>query len=468
MRRLLWTTCWALSSCGAEPAGKTDTDPTDSGVSGPVDWTRGAVDTSGLALVRGKATRRGIVHLHSPWSHDACDGEGIVDGAPDPACLADLRMGLCDAGIDVAWLTDHPSHAADQPFADRLHADPTRDTWLDVDGHPAAVRWDCGDGRGVLLRPGYEDTLMPLGMNTPLHDDLATEGVLARDDSAEAIAAMRASGAVVAVAHTEGRDPAWLEQVVSDGVGVVELVNLHASFDPRIRQDDLGLDGVDWLGRVSPFMDAATDLEPDLFVLGVLAHQPPSLERWDALTMAGHHVVATAGTDAHQNVFNLELADGERGDSFRRMLRWWTHHIRVDSARADDPAALQEALAAGHMMVVAEVLGSPEGFDVWLETAAGETVETGGTGDAGTLHVVCPTLAAGSPQGEETPEVRVSVLKDGQPWQDTCGDHATDGPGVYRVQVELVPHHLRRFLGSVADEWVTAYPWIYSQPLRVR
>jgi len=460
--------CLSAFSCGAPQAEKAPGASVDTAVDGPVDWTRGAVDTRDLALVRGNATRRGIVHLHSPWSHDACDGDGILDGAPNADCLADLRMGLCDAGIDIAWLTDHPAHAAEQPYADRLHADPARDSWHAVDGVSAAVGWACEDGSEVLLRPGYEDTLMPLGMVHPLDADPLREGELARSDAAEAIAAMRAAGAVVAIAHTEGRSPAWLSQVVSDGVSAVELVNLHASFDPSIRQDDLGLGATDWVARIAPFTAEDTALEPDLFVLAVLAHQSPSLERWDALLMAGHDVVATAGTDAHQNVFAIELADGERGDSYRRMLRWWTHHIRVEADRADDPAALQEALAAGHFAVVAEVLGSPEGFDFWLETSAGAAVETGASGGEGVLHVVCPTLAAGSPKGEEAPETRVTILRDGAPWQTGCGDHPTDGAGVYRVQVELVPHHLRRFLADEAEEWMVPYPWIYSQAIRVQ
>ncbi len=467
MTRASYIAFLALFSCGSETPDKVPDEGSDSGVGGPVDWTRGAVDTSRLELVRGKATRRGIVHLHSPWSHDACDGEGIINGAADPACLADLRMGLCDAGIDVAWLTDHPDYAAAQPFEDRLHVDTARDTWLEVGGTQSAVRWACDDGRTVLLRPGYEDELMPLGMTRPLDPDPEVEHTLANADTAEAIAAMRSAGAIVAIAHTEGRDPEWLERVVSDGVGIVELVNLHASFDPGIREDDLGWDSVGWVPRIAPFTDPTTGIEPDLFVLAVLAHQPPSLERWDSLNMAGHRVVATAGTDAHQNVLNIDLPDGERGDSYRRMLRWWTHHIRVDADRADDPTALQEALAAGQVMVVAEVLGSPEGFDVWLETASGQTVETGESGADGTLHVVCPTLASGSPRGDEAPELITTVFKNGEVWQTGCGDHPTDGAGVYRVQVEMVPHHLRRFLGAEADEWDTTYPWIYSQPIWV-
>jgi len=469
MIRLFLPLSLLAGGCG-EPASKPAVpDSSDSAAPVAVDWTRGAVPTDSLGEVRGKVTRRGIVHLHSPWSHDACDGNGIIEGVPDADCLADLREGLCDAGIDVAWLTDHPSYAAAQPYADRLHVRQGTDTLLAVDGvADAAALWKCEDGRGVIIRPGYEDTLMPLGMVGPLDPDRTTEDALASDDSAEAIASMRAAGALVALAHTEGRDPDFLARVVADGVGAVELVNLHAAFDPDIRAEDLGLERADWLLRMGVFMEIESGMATDLMVLSVLAHQAPSLERWDALTMAGHAVVATAGTDAHQTVLPMDFPDGERGDSYRRMLRWWTHHIRVAPDVADDPAALQDALAAGHFMVVAEVLGSPQGFDVWLETAAGDTVETGGLGGAGTVHVTCPTLASGSPNDlEREPEVTVSVVKDGVAWASGCGEHPTDGPGVYRVQVEVVPWHLHRFLGAEAGDWMTTYPWIYSQAIRV-
>lgn len=454
--------------CGSEGPGSDKATAGDSAVppSLEVDWTRGPVPTAELAVVRDRATRRGIVHLHSPWSHDACDGEPLVDGAPDPDCLADLRAGLCDAGIDVAWLTDHPTHAAGQPYAARFHVREGIDTWVEVDGVPAAARWACDSGGSVLVRVGYEDTLMPLGLTAPLADDPTTEDLVASSDTPEAIALMRDRGALVAIAHTEGRTPEWLDQVVGDGAAAVELFNLHAAFDPRIRSGDLGLEASSWLGRIGPFTAPDSTLASDLLVLAVLEPHAASLARWDTLTASGARVVATAGTDAHQNTLPMVLPDGERGDGYRRMLRWITQHIRVPVAEADDPRAVQAALAAGHFMVVAEVLGTPEGFDVRLTTDSG-VVETGGVGGPGTLTVTCPTLASGSPRGLDDPDLSVVVLHDGEPWAEGCGDHPVTEPGAYRVEVHMVPHHLRRFLGTHADEWIVAYPWIYSQPVHV-
>ncbi len=458
-----------LVACDTSTKTNTTTEtPADSAVSVTADWTVGPVPADILGTVRGNVTRRGIVHLHSAWSHDACDGEGLIDGVPDEACVTDLREGLCASRIDIAWLTDHPSHAAEQPYEERMHMRPESDAWLTVDGERAAAKWVCADGTPVVVRPGYEDELMPVGMKHGMSEDPAVESAIANAEDAATIAAMQQTGALVAIAHTEGRTAEWLDGVADAGIGAVECFNLHAAFDPRKRTEDLGLDAADWLARIATFTNAEGGAEPDLFFLGVLSPHTPSLAHWDRLTARGLAVVGTAGTDAHQNTMPIELPDGERGDSYRRMLRWMNQHIRLPAAYAEDPGALQDALTAGHFFVVFEVLGSPSNMDVYLTTASGDTVEMGGESDAGgTLTVVCPTLAQGTPRSEREPEVRVKVIRDGALWAEGCGDHPTDGPGSYRVEYSIIPYHLDRFMGSTPDEWLVEYPWIYGQPIRV-
>ncbi len=54
------------------------------------------------ASPRGRAWKRGIIHVHSPYSHDACDGDPMPEGVVREDCLADLRAGLCAVAIDFA------------------------------------------------------------------------------------------------------------------------------------------------------------------------------------------------------------------------------------------------------------------------------------------------------------------------------------------------------------------------------
>jgi hypothetical protein len=58
--------------------------------------------------VRGLVDLRGLVHAHSAYSHDACDGEPVdADGVRSAECFADFRRGVCQAQHDFVFLTDH-------------------------------------------------------------------------------------------------------------------------------------------------------------------------------------------------------------------------------------------------------------------------------------------------------------------------------------------------------------------------
>ena len=173
---------------------------------------------------------------------------------------------------------------------------------------------------------------------------------------------------------------------------------------------------------------------------------------------------ASGGTDAHQNVLNLELRDGERGDSYRRMLRWFSNWLMVEE---DSLEAYESALRAHRMALVFEILGTPAGFDFYLEDEGGTRWEMGSDAPVGEITVSCPTLATGSPRGLEEPEISVEVYRNGELWQSDCGSYEATGPAAYRVQVSMVPHHLTDFLGEEPEAWVKTYPWIYSNGIRV-
>ncbi|HHO50655.1 MAG TPA: hypothetical protein ENK18_07210 [Deltaproteobacteria bacterium] len=436
-------------------------EPTETGLVSEASWS--AARPSLVAPRHHGAIARSVIHLHSPWSHDACDGSPLIEGVPDPDCLADLRAGLCGSGIDVAFLTDHPSHAAEQSFEDLFHHQPG-DTWIPgPGGDPIASQIVCDDGRPVSILPGIEDELMPVGLARHVASTAEDNDRLYNSDDAGAIDALMSAGATVLVAHTEGRDLEQLLEQQVTGLTGIEIFNLHASFDPGIRADDLGIDPLGWTEHIGAFTSPDAAGVPDLFALGVIEPQQPSLDRWDAM-LAVAPTVGVAGADAHQNVLNLELRDGERGDSYRRILSWFSNWLLVSD---DSVEAAQQALAAGRLFVVFEILGTPEGLDVFLDTPAA-VVEVGGDApEGGDLVVSCPTLDPRSPQGPQAPELQVTVLRDGLVWREGCGIHPTDGPGAYRIEVSIVPHHLRPFLGEDPEPLVRSYPWIYSNAIRI-
>jgi hypothetical protein len=434
----------------------------------PVAWNGGlGTTTVDVGQIRQWLPRRSIMHLHSPWSHDACDGVPLIDGRPDMDCLQNLRDALCTTSVDIAYLSDHPTHAADQPFEDLFHAAP-EDERIELDGKLIATRISCEDGHTVLWRAGIEDELMPLGLEGhAAPGDPEENHRLYNEATGEAIAAAHAAGALVSMAHTEGKTLEDLSEYVAMGLEAVELFNLHAMFDPSKRSEDLGLDPLGWTSDIAPFTRPDGTGEPDLFFLGVFEEQTVSIERWDALQEIDP-VVGFAGTDAHQNVLPFDLRDGERGDSYRRMLRWFSNHVLVDASETLlSPQSADAALAAGRVYTAFEILGTPTGLDFHLKGAEGAITEMGGTGQGTELVVECPTLSAASPTNTTPPEITATIFKNGSPWNTGCGTHTIDGPGNYRTRVDIIPYHLTDFLGETPDEWLHSYPWVYTNPIRV-
>jgi hypothetical protein len=437
---MLWTLLLACTSSDADPAAPTGDSAT---AAHEVPWSHGLPSIAPLV--------RTITHLHSPFSHDACDGEGLLEGAVNQPCLDDFRAGLCNAGIDVAFVTDHPDYAGDQDYADLHHARPGDDTRADRNGIL------CDDGHTVYTFPGFEDELMPIGLEQHVPGDVAARKELLNRSDGDALQAMVDAGAHVFMAHTEGKELASLEVLQDAGLTGIEIFNLHAMFAPDIRQEDLGLDGLGWFSDIAPFTSPDATAEPDLFVLGVLQLQPPSLAAFDALLARGP-VTGIIGTDAHQNVLNVDLADGQRADSYQRMLRWMSNHVQVEAGEE-----VKDALAAGRSTVVFEILGTPAGFGFSAPDAP-----MGGSSTARTLTIDCPQLHPESPKGLDAPEITARLMRDGVAVHTGCGEVPIDGPGVYRVEVDIVPNHLRPFLGDDPEPWIHSWPWMLSNGIRVQ
>ncbi len=429
--------------------GCAETTPVDSAPTEPVAWTS---ERAPLVETRadGTTVKRAIIHLHSPLSHDACDGHEM----DTPTCLADFRAGLCNAAIDVAFVTDHPSMAAEHPYDELFNL---QDGDQMIDG--VASRMTCDSGHAVTMLPGIEDELMPVALDRHVAESAeANDATYNAYDEASLKATIEA-GAIPLQAHTEGKTLDELFDRQSWGQAGVEIFNLHAMVDPTKREDDLGLGGLDYLTQAGPFIAGDNDAEPDLVFLAIYEEQTVSLERWDALNAVAPSL-GTAGTDAHENALPMAMPDGERVDSYRRMVSWFANYLAVAD---DSPAALEAALRERKSFVVFDTLGTPEGFDVAYGSAH---LSADGVATGESLDVACPTLAAASPTNTAAPEISVTVYKDGEPWAEGCGSHPVSEAGVYRVRVDIVPHHLADFLGT-AQDLVHAYPWVYSQAFRI-
>src|SRR5688572_7128729 len=98
----------------------------------------------GMGAARGWTPARGIVHLHSPYSHDACDGKPRdAAGVPNEPCLTHLRNALCAARIDFAALTDHDQSMAQEEFTTLFNMRAGDQPVLDAGGQQIASRMTC-------------------------------------------------------------------------------------------------------------------------------------------------------------------------------------------------------------------------------------------------------------------------------------------------------------------------------------
>jgi hypothetical protein len=316
---------------------------------------------------------------------------------------------------------------------------------------------------------------MPVGLRQHVLPEGATieelEAQYDADDPA-AVAAFRAAGALVLVNHTEGRTTDDVRTIAPDGI---EIYNVHANLDPRIRMDDLGLTDTMYITELLELIERGPLVAADLLYLAFISENRPGLTTWDTLLSEGAHMPGLAGSDAHENAFPTLLGDGERADSFRRVLRWFSNHLLVDPAMPV-PDAYEDALARGRFYVAFEAAGSPVGFD-FIADDSGVTREMGDTASVGaTLRATPPALPAGHPS-EPAPAIRMRLLRaaagGGVEVASTDGtdpsaslEHVTTAPGAYRVEVFIDPRHAAPYLADRAA-LVREHVWVYSNAIYV-
>jgi hypothetical protein len=194
--------------------------------------------------------------------------------------------------------------------------------------------------------------------------------------------------------------------------------------------------------------------------------------------------VTTIGTDCHRNTFPQLLADGQRIDSYERLMKWFGNHLLIEpDARGEwGLDAARDALAAGRVYGVFEFLGHPEGFAYLAEQNA-DTHEMGSVLSLAqgsvSLRVVAPIVMARDP-ATPTPELQLRLLRaDPAGWQEVALVEGSEGrladlvhevaePGAYRAEVRLRAHHLAGQLGKHEALLDEAAIWVYANPIYVR
>jgi hypothetical protein len=414
---------------------------------------------------RGLLDRRGLIHAHSVYSHDACDDAPRDENDQiNLPCLDDFRRGMCQDRHDFVMLTDHGESFARSEYPDVLLYDAARgDALIERDGHPVASWLACPDQDPALVLAGTETETMPVGLEAHVAATQAERDAVYGSAAPEDIEKLKAAGAVSLLQHTESWSVDQLEQLPIDGF---EMYNLHANT----------------LKGAGAALELLFNLETpeklphsDLVFLPLVSEDPEYLDRWSQVLARGVKRVTTMGTDCHRNTFPALLPDGERVDSYRRMMLWFSNHLLVQP-NADgsfDDRSLKDALRAGRLYGAFEAFGYPDGFDFHAD-AAGTISEMGAEvmlSDGPKLEATAPSVRGGA---SPSPEIRTvlwratdttwSLVTEGT----TSLSHVPTEAGVYRAEVRIRPHHLAKYLASYTGLSDQEFVWIYSNPIYVR
>ncbi len=413
--------------------------------------------------------KRTIIHIHSVYSHDACDKKPFVDGKPNETCFQDQQRSFCELNTDIVFLTEHAAHMGEYPFEDIWHLQPN-DSSIFENGERVGIVRTCADGHQVHIFLGAENKLMPVGLvrhpealpATSLSDTYSS-------DDLEAVKRFREAGALVGMAHTEGANKS-VDYLKNLGIDFLEIYNIHAEFLILLAQKNY----FRILGRLFNLLAFTfyPALEPDLLFLSLQTENQAALDKWAGVALS-QHITGTAGTDAHQNVTHKKMFDGERFDSYRRIQRWFSNYLYAPDPT--DRKAILKSIRDGRNLVVFEVYGMPKDFNFSIDlpqgvAQMGDMVEASGPY---TVRMHMPKLIF---NGEENTKAELEgILFKATPkgWVEVArGTNAEliyqgEGPGVYRAQVSIRPNHLQTYIPGM---WHLnrKHVWLYSNPIWIK
>jgi hypothetical protein len=440
----------------------------------------GLVSLAQIGTLRGNHFVRAITHFHTPYSFDACDGKGYhADGTIDDSCLHDAKYAFCQNHIDYVFLTDHNEHVSETDYNDLLLNEPGDTLVQNSAGKNVATQTQCPDGFTPLMMPGLEGNLLALGMEDHTSTDIPTRQATYGAQDAAAKTALEGVNALVAIPHTESRDTSMLIALQPD---VIEIYNLHANVDPRLREAYLGKKPFDDIAKFLNYLvDPYNSLHADYIFTDIFEMSQIYFDKWNAMLAAGLYTVGVGGLDSHQNIFSQPASDGERLDAHRRMTRFFNNFVITND---NSIPGIKAGLKAGHVIFVVEGLGTPLNFD-FHGTVNGGIVEMGRdvmtvtSGQTSSITVHTPEVLPSFPGMDSgfLPEVwaelhfidpttgveSVVATSQGANIEINYPDPPT---GYYRAHMFMKPHHLKEYLFDV-DHANQTYPWIITNPIQV-
>ena len=441
--------------------------------------TPGLLKASELGTVRGLHLTRVITHFHTPYSFDACDSKGL-DSSLTPAnwCIQDIKFALCQNHIDFAMVSDHANHMATTSFSNLLIPTGNDVILTNSSGNPVANQIACdGDDFHPILAPGLEGKLLALGMENHIagSDEVKTT-TYGGEDAATKTTLETQTNALVLVPHTESRSLDLLRSLSPDGI---EIYNLHANLDPKIRKTSLGLPPFEHVAKFMNYLiDPGKDLDADYLFMEFFEYADIYFSKWNKLLSEGYHITGVGGLDSHQNIFSQSASDGERLDHHRRMTRIMNNFVLTAS---NEIASIKAAIRAGKVYFVLEGLGTPYGLDFYGLLNQSTVTEMGGTltvasPQTSSIEFKVPVVHPSFPGmgGLRSPDIsselhyidangtETVVLSS----QASSWSYPEPPAGNYRVHVFMRPHHLQQFIFDKSLE-NKRYQWIISNPIKV-
>jgi hypothetical protein len=455
---------------------------------------------------------RGVLHVHSPYSHDACDGAGYVDGILNMACLDSLRNAMCQAKLDFAFLNDHPEFVSSISNTERLLYFPAKGDQLIFDNKESiaiANRMPCEGGGEVVIMAGYEHKhTLPLGVHKHTADpDFYFRSYDSIDDLPAKIQILKDAGAVTSVSHSESGGLS-AEGIVEAGFDSMEWYNPHGSILNMLGGDILDKEPAETISLLLDFgLFIFGDAHPDLIYLKLLPYWPEAgFTKWKKV-LQSKAITGVLGSDVHQNVGvapqcdgaalsilcealagqeagilslvvnggGITLNDGERFDSYGRVFRWVQNQV---FAKSNHPVDIAQALRKGRNIGEFTVFGDATDFEFYFKQD--ETIWLMGDSihGAATLHTTVPKIPSSRFNvpfdTSQQPEVYLKVFRTDSNGTELLLESSQSGAnisrllessGAYHVEVWIKPHYLKKALADQTDMTERSYLWLITNPV---